>query len=38
MLPRYVVMGITGARDGTVYLTTLYPFTLHQVKIPRSGK
>ncbi len=38
MLPRYVVMGIAGARDGTVYLTTLYPFTLHRLKFPRGGK
>lgn len=35
MLPRYVVMGICAAADGTVYLTTLYPFTVHAVRIPR---
>ena len=35
MLPRYVVMGICAAGDGTVYLTTLYPFTLHAIRIPR---
>jgi len=37
MLPRYVVMGIAGARDGTVYVTTLYPFTLHRLTIPRRA-
>jgi hypothetical protein len=35
LLPRYVVMGICAAGDGTVYLTTLYPFTLHAVRIPK---
>lgn len=35
LLPRYTIMGICAARDGTVYLTTLYPFTLHAVRIPR---
>ena len=35
MLPRYVVMGICAASDGTVYLTTLYPFTLHAIRFPR---
>lgn len=35
MLPRYTIMGICAARDGTVYLTTLYPFTLHEIRIPR---
>lgn len=35
LLPRYVVMGICATREGTVYLTTLYPFTLHEVRIPR---
>ncbi len=35
LLPRYVIMGICAASDGTVYLTTLYPFTLHAVRIPR---
>jgi hypothetical protein len=33
-LPRYVIMGICAARDGTVYLTTLYPFTVHAIRIP----
>lgn len=35
MLPRYVVMGICAAADGTVYVTTLYPFTVHAVRIPK---
>ena len=35
LVPRYVIMGICAARDGTVYLTTLYPFTLHAIRIPR---
>lgn len=35
LLPRYVVMGICAAADGTVYLTTLYPFTLHAIRIPK---
>lgn len=33
LLPRYVVMGICAARDGTVYLTTLAPFTLHAIRL-----
>ena len=36
MLPRYVVMGVCAGRDGTVYVTTLYPLTLHALKVPRS--
>ncbi|MBL8848685.1 MAG: hypothetical protein JNG89_03335, partial [Planctomycetaceae bacterium] len=32
LLPRYTVMGICAARDGTVYLTTLAPFTLHAIR------
>lgn len=35
LLPRYVVMGICAARDGTIYLTTLYPFTVHAIRIPK---
>ncbi len=35
LLPRYVIMGICAADDGTVYLTTLYPFTIHAVRIPK---
>ena len=34
LLPRYSIMGICAARDGTVYLTTLCPFTLHALRIP----
>ena len=34
LVPRYVVMGICAAKGGTVYVTTLYPFTLHEIKIP----
>ncbi len=29
LVPRYTIMAVNAARDGTVYLTTLYPFTLH---------
>jgi hypothetical protein len=35
LLPRYVVMGICAASDGTVFLTTLYPFTVHAIRIPK---
>ena len=34
LVPRYTIMGICAARDGTVYLTTLAPFTLHAIKLP----
>jgi len=34
-LPRYTVMGICAGADGTVYVTTLYPFTLHEIRIPK---
>ncbi|MEY4568430.1 MAG: hypothetical protein RLY14_3400, partial [Planctomycetota bacterium] len=37
LVPRYTVMGICAAKNGTVYLTTLYPFTLHEVKVPRMA-
>jgi sugar lactone lactonase YvrE len=33
LTPRYVVMGICAAKDGTVYVTTLAPFTLHEIKV-----
>lgn len=36
LVPRYVIMGICAARDGTVYLTTLYPFTLHAIRISKA--
>ena len=29
LAPRYTLMAISAARDGAVYFTTLYPFTLH---------
>jgi len=35
MLPRYVVMGICAARDNSIYVTTLYPFTVHRIRLPR---
>jgi sugar lactone lactonase YvrE len=35
LVPRYVVMGICAAGDGTVYVTTLYPFSIHQLRFPR---
>jgi hypothetical protein len=35
LVPRYTVMGICATKNGTIYLTTLYPFTLHEVKVPR---
>jgi hypothetical protein len=35
LLPRYTIMGICAAGDGTVYLTTLYPFTLHAIRMPK---
>jgi sugar lactone lactonase YvrE len=35
MQPRYAVMGICAAKSGIVYVTTLSPFTVHALKIPR---
>jgi hypothetical protein len=35
LAPRYTIMGICAARDGTVYVTTLAPFTLHALQIKR---
>ena len=35
LLPRYVVMGICATTEGRVYVTTLYPFTLHELRIPQ---
>jgi sugar lactone lactonase YvrE len=35
LVPRYVIMGICAARDGVVYVTTLYPFTVHAIRIPK---
>ena len=36
LVPRYTIMGICAAGDGTVYVTTLYPFTVHAIRIPKS--
>ena len=30
-----MIIGICAARDGTVYLATLYPFTVHAIRVPR---
>lgn len=35
LIPKFVIMGICAAHDGTVYLTTLYPFTVHAIRIPK---
>ena len=32
LVPRYTIMGICLAPGGTVYLTTLYPLTLHEIR------
>jgi hypothetical protein len=34
LFPRYSIMGICAARDGTIYATTLAPFTLHAIRFP----
>ncbi len=36
LAPRYVIMGICAASDGVVYVTTLYPFTLHALRPQRK--
>lgn len=33
LIPRYVVMGICAGKSGAVYVTTLYPFTVHAVNV-----
>jgi hypothetical protein len=33
LVPRYTIMGICAAVDGTVYVTTLSPFTLHAIRV-----
>jgi sugar lactone lactonase YvrE len=38
LAPRYVIMSICAAKSGTVYLTTLAPFTLHEINVPKSGQ
>ncbi len=35
LVPRFVIMAICAARNGRVYLTTLAPFTLHEIRFPR---
>jgi hypothetical protein len=35
LIPRYSIMGICAARDGTVYAMTLGPFTLHAIRFPK---
>ena len=35
LIPRYSIMGICAARDGTVYVMTLTPFTLHAIRFPK---
>ncbi|MCH2200603.1 MAG: hypothetical protein MK102_01425 [Fuerstiella sp.] len=35
LVSRFVIMGICASTDNTIYLTTLYPFTVHAIKIPR---
>jgi uncharacterized repeat protein (TIGR03806 family) len=32
LVPKHSIMAICAARDGTVYLTTLAPFTLHEIR------
>lgn len=34
LIPRFVIMGVCAGRNGTVYATTLAPFTLHEIKVP----
>jgi sugar lactone lactonase YvrE len=36
LVPRYSIMGICAAKSGTVYVTTLAPFTLHEISIPQD--
>jgi sugar lactone lactonase YvrE len=36
LIPRYAIMGICAAKSGTVYVTTLAPFTLHEIAVPGS--
>jgi sugar lactone lactonase YvrE len=34
LAPRYTIMGICAAKSGKVYVTTLAPFTLHEMVLP----
>jgi len=38
LTPRYVIMGICAAKDDTVYVTTLAPFTLHEIKVKQAAQ
>ncbi len=38
LYPRYNILGICAADDGTVYVTTLAPFTLHTIKLPAESQ
>jgi sugar lactone lactonase YvrE len=38
LLPKFVVMGICAAKDGTVYPLTLAPFTLHEIRLDQQPK
>jgi hypothetical protein len=35
LIPLHSIMGICAARDGTIYATTLSPFTLHAIRFPK---
>jgi hypothetical protein len=35
LVPQGAIMGICAARDGTIYATTLSPFTLHAIRFPK---
>ncbi len=35
LVPRYVIMGICATSENTVYVTTLYPLTVHAIRIPK---
>ncbi|MEM7386148.1 MAG: hypothetical protein AAF514_14500 [Verrucomicrobiota bacterium] len=36
LVSRYTIMAACAAADGTVYLTTLYPFTLHALRVDEN--
>ena len=38
LFPQYVVMAICAAKDGTIYPTTLAPFTLHAIRVDQQPK
>jgi hypothetical protein len=35
LVPRYSIMAIAAAHEGTVYVTTLAPLTLHAIRLKR---